>query len=455
MGGHVTHFAFDHSGDWLLTASNMGALHLMRTDGSAYEVLPRPWSAERSRVLSLPAALLGVAGGFVVAGAISTGPDDDLLAAHYDMSARTCRLSRLGRREGKGWTWHYVRDLHCVLAGFTDQTTRAVDLATYETALGPTPLVNRAAQALARFPEVKVANFRSLAQADRLPEKLVPRTVYVIQSTGHVCVVLPGGELVRFTPLRDGRPFLAKRSVGRTHLVGNTLAMVVGGNPESPEESERGSSLEVLRLPDGLPLMSFSGTPSVALSAQGRFLAVQRPKQCLDVREAVPGCSLRAVLPRGRFHSNAVLSLSASSLVIRTENVAHRAAWSGGRLEHRTFSGSEIDHAESSGVHVKAYHGPLPDGASYDARRFRALARRTHRGLVAVLDAFGQVAVFGVGGLVAMFFAFRHQFAAWMPDGTRFGSPELFAGPPTPDAAERIGRALCDAAATTSGRATV
>jgi hypothetical protein len=44
-----------------------------------------------------------------------------------------------------------------------------------------------------------------------------------------------------------------------------------------------------------------------------------------------------------------------------------------------------------------------------------------------------------------MFFAFRHQIAAWMPDGTCHG-PAAFTGvPPTPDAPEKIGRALLEA----------
>jgi hypothetical protein len=63
-----------------------------------------------------------------------------------------------------------------------------------------------------------------------------------------------------------------------------------------------------------------------------------------------------------------------------------------------------------------------------------------------VLDRFGQVAVLDQGRkLVAMFIAFRDRAAAWLPDGTRQGSPALSLGPATPDAARKIGEALLNA----------
>ena len=44
--------------------------------------------------------------------------------------------------------------------------------------------------------------------------------------------------------------------------------------------------------------------------------------------------------------------------------------------------------------------------------------------------------------LVCMFFVFRDQIAAWMPDGTRIGPMSLIGGRPTPDGPERLGLAL-------------
>ncbi len=59
------------------------------------------------------------------------------------------------------------------------------------------------------------------------------------------------------------------------------------------------------------------------------------------------------------------------------------------------------------------------------------------------MDRFSQVALFEHDGtLVCMFFAFRQQIAAWMPDGTCYGPVELLGRPATPGAAETIGEAL-------------
>src|SRR5262249_24715110 len=66
--------------------------------------------------------------------------------------------------------------------------------------------------------------------------------------------------------------------------------------------------------------------------------------------------------------------------------------------------------------------------------------------LTVLIDPSGEVAVFNSGGnLICMFFVFRNQFAAWRPDGTRYGPASLTGGPPTPDALERLARALQEA----------
>src|SRR5262249_54819188 len=60
-----------------------------------------------------------------------------------------------------------------------------------------------------------------------------------------------------------------------------------------------------------------------------------------------------------------------------------------------------------------------PDATKYDRQRF---VRSACAGVGAVLDRFGQVAIFDrTQRLVCQLFAFRGQFAAWMPDGTRLG----------------------------------
>src|SRR5205807_1427060 len=90
----------------------------------------------------------------------------------------------------------------------------------------------------------------------------------------------------------------------------------------------------------------------------------------------------------------------------------------------------------------------LPPFLNYDPKRF-TLAAETD--VLAVADRFGQVAIFDcTHELVCMFFAFRDRLAAWMPDGTRFGPAAITGGPPTPDALDKLGRAL--RAASEAGR---
>jgi len=61
----IAHFDLDHDNQWLLTASGAGILHLWRMDGSPQEMLPR---SRGDNVLTQVIGVLGVSGGFVVAG---------------------------------------------------------------------------------------------------------------------------------------------------------------------------------------------------------------------------------------------------------------------------------------------------------------------------------------------------------------------------------------------------
>src|SRR5262249_3497394 len=82
----------------------------------------------------------------------------------------------------------------------------------------------------------------------------------------------------------------------------------------------------------------------------------------------------------------------------------------------------------------------IPDWLHQPPGRFKAVSMP---GPVAACDSFGQVAVFDPKGtLVVIFFVYQNHLAAWMPDGTRYGPAHLTGSLPTPDAAERIGRAL-------------
>jgi hypothetical protein len=80
-------------------------------------------------------------------------------------------------------------------------------------------------------------------------------------------------------------------------------------------------------------------------------------------------------------------------------------------------------------------------GLGYDPDRFVQIIE--HGGLRILIDRYNHLVVLGRGGeLVCMMFVSRHEFAAWLPDGTMFGPRRLIGGAPAPGASERIAAAL-------------
>ena len=102
----------------MLSASTRGLLHATRTDDTGFEVLPR--GMHKGQALAEVEAVLGVLGGFVVAGVVA----GEWVAVHYDLGPKQVRAYALGashRRERRP-TWRYVRDLHLVAAADELQT---------------------------------------------------------------------------------------------------------------------------------------------------------------------------------------------------------------------------------------------------------------------------------------------------------------------------------------------
>ncbi len=64
------------------------------------------------------------------------------------------------------------------------------------------------------------------------------------------------------------------------------------------------------------------------------------------------------------------------------------------------------------------------------------------------IDPFGQLTVLDAASkqVVCMMIGQGQGLAIWLPDGTRYGSPNLLGGPPTPGALDRIGRTLLETA---------
>jgi hypothetical protein len=176
-----------------------------------------------------------------------------------------------------------------------------------------------------------------------------------------------------------------------------------------------------------------------ALSADGRRLAWAVGERRLEVHDVGRfGPPLLSVV-RGRVHADLEVHLGSGSLAVQAGRHAHLITWQSGRLEHRreVKRVRELGRRATAGV---ALWGPTV-GLEDASLRFKSLA--VNGSLMARVSTMGEVALFQEArGLVAMFFFFRDQFAAYGADGTRLGPPSLTGGPPTPGAHDRLGAAL-------------
>jgi hypothetical protein len=426
-------FTFDHSGAWLLTASLNGMLHLTRTDGTGYEVLPRPLVG--GEVLLAPDAVLGVMGGFVVAGALC----GQLVAAHYDLAGRTVRAHLLGPADAaRPAPWRYLRARHTVAAGDLGDVV-AVNLSTGEA--GPISAIEHSL-----FPPGEVENCLSLCNREDW-------VGHEAKSWPWLCFDPGVGEISLrnvtpawrpFIPRADGRPVLQNLRAVRASLRGSTLAVAF--------RDATGLRLYLFQGPDGAPEMAYlpaEAHPHFTMSADGRLLAfVRGPGQIAVHATGGPDYPPACVTPQGRFQNNVTVQLGERWLRLRFDRTVHLVRWDRGPLEHsrqhRNEPGWLADEALPGGTQsVWSLPGRCPGFLRYDPQRFRAAAWSN---LIAAVDPYGQVFLFeNTGDLVCAFFAFRQQFAAWLPDGTCLGAPALLCRPETPGAAEAVGRALSDA----------
>lgn len=443
---HRLRFAFDYAGEWLLLATVQGVLCATRTDGSGSEVWPRPFVG--NAVLREVEAVVGVAGGFVVAGTIGRR----LVAAHYDIESRACRVYEAGvtaeLKEPQAW-W-YARHSH---AAVTALGTRlwCLDLSAGKTAFvaGRGPGAVPARSGRYQFCPLRVPGGRG-AELGISFEVVQDASATVPESGGfpdwpYLALDPRDGSLGvgnvpgwgRFTPLADGRPMLTGCNLVEADCRGPTLAALVN----DPRARPPGHVLRVFRGPEGVPAgeFPFRVTPTpFTLSDDGRLLALPVDPSRVEVRDALVRGPARCVTPVGRFHNAVRVELGDGWLALHNGVVLHLARWGAGRLTAEVVRGM----LPGAGGGIEARSNKLPPWL-YDGQRFVKVA---HGWLVAAVDRFGQVALFERDGrLVGMFFTLRHQFAAWTPDGTRFGPKALLGVPPTPGAAEKIGAALKEA----------
>jgi hypothetical protein len=183
-----------------------------------------------------------------------------------------------------------------------------------------------------------------------------------------------------------------------------------------------------------------------ALSADGRRVACQISENRVTCYDIGSGASPRFTR-KGGCHNLLDVHLATQWLALKAGKHLHLLIWDKQVLEHTYGAlkppGDVSESASRFSLRAMNPYRGLPQSIAADPKRFISGVEGT---LLVVGDCFGQVAVFDREyKLIAMFFAYQHHLAAWMPDGTCYGSAHLTGSLPTPRALERIGKALWDA----------
>jgi hypothetical protein len=437
--GRSLRFAFDAAGEWLLTATQGGMLYATRTDGSGGEILPR--GLVRDTVLTNVTQVIGVAGGFVV----TSEQPGFLIALHYDFRTRTCTAHEFARNLPPSVlpTCFYLRKLHTLVVPGSPKTL-CVHLTTGSR--------DRPAAAHSRL-DSRVWGHALPVQGEGEPRDADAHwswpQLFLDSDSGTLELqnVVPAWE--SFTPLEDNQPVLKGRHLVSADCQGHTLAALF----TKPNPNELGAVLRLFRGPRGIPLAAFPQPRDelrFALSNDGRLLAQEVGRAQVEIRDVLAGGPPRHVTSVGRFHSDVKIELGDRWLILQIDKRMHLIRWDQGSLILQSGRQSlaafrlALMQAGLANGGLAALPSNLPSWMRNDAGN-RYLAAACGR-LLAVLDRFGEVALFEHSGeLVCMFFAFRLQIAAWMPDGTCYGPPSLLDRPVTPGALDKIGAALCAA----------
>ena len=389
--------------------------------------------------------VIGVAGGFVLVGNRKGCP----VLAHYDFLDRRCTLHRLAQVESPV-SWFYYPDLHAIagLPGEAGQPCMAIDLAGDH--VGDATASSRAARAAERaraglspypLPAAQLSTSPSDPWAD-----LSCRAVRLDAKTGILEYRQGSGQLKSLTPLSDGRPALKGARIACTRQGGDVLAIRLHGVPVTAVMFLSIARAAVVGMISDQEHPSSDS--SFALSRDGRRFARRLNDQQVEVRE-VPG-------------DRPPVLVSAQGRRLDPFRLAGPVVLAGPRVRPGRTEAPAFDVPDPMGPGTTRGGPPQPgpglpgtrrsrrgieepavaeSGSSHDCVRFLQVVE--HSGLRILLDQYNQLAVLGRDGeLIGMFYVSGHEFAAWMPDGTRLGSSRLIGPEPTPGAAERMAAVL-------------
>ena len=465
-------FGFEANGEWLVMAGRDGLLQALAFDGSAPEVLPRPF--RNGTVLKQVDAILGVNGGVVVCGRIrvpaaphsstqattivspgapvltvsASGPprtEEIYVAAHYDLATRRVTLHELRAEPSWSPRWLSFPNLHCVAVcrtsqqpGGTQMYGTALDLETGGRHPGGTDsgLTSRARAAWdrCRWDSSPPYALPIRTEWPALPPYDGP-TLYLKGNT--IRIMSAEDSWPSFEPQRDGKPLLAGSIIEGAQLAGTTLALALKG----PHRRQ----LVLIEGPDGRVLGELPRRRlqlQSALSPDGKLLVSLRGSRDLAVHATHNITSPLATATWAGLHDRFDIGFSTGplKLVIRIGGFEHVFRVELEELIHSLSRGARTQQTSERKGFV--HHPPT----EYDLPRFPSREIAHQWGWRVVRDSLGQVLLYRQEGqLVAAFLVRREKAAVWIPEGNFWGDPALIGGPPSPNAARKIGAAIAAA----------
>lgn len=424
-----------------------------------------------SQALKNVEEVLGVHGGFVVCGhmpnplksasfqiqgglgqSVRLDPQAETIpiAVHYDFrTRRVASWLMLSNRTSPG-RWFYFHDLHSV-AYCDGGGARALDLETggfYPSEGADVSIASRARIAIDRggmdphraLPANSFPGQTSWREFDRKTGRLGLRNIP------------PWSEAI--IPISDGEPVLRDASIVDVQFAGEILAVhaVLDRRRDRRILLIRGPRPQITR-----EIVPHEHYPPMYLSADGKYLAVKTNHHEVSVFATDSGAEALAIMEAGGCHSNVEITTGQQWLLISFGKCQHMFRWDGKTITHgyARADADEFLNRALGGITVKrkSIATRLNSITGCDPARFKSYPGYTTTTAVtlnAIVDHFGQVAVLSQTGdrLIALIAVHRNKAAIWLPDGTRWGEPEL-AGESSPGASERIARVLKDAEAAT------
>ena len=445
--GTVEEIAFDHEGNWVFALSGeRGNVYAARLNGKVKEILPLPRAEFHRQYPTL--RIHGVQGGVCLVGG---NPGNKQVAiAHYDCARRRVSLFRM---EDAGWLpseFYYDRVRHSIVTG---------DCSRLDLALGKIKDMReehsegaRSAFQLHTRPTSSVGSGIPVHEPDG-GSWTCPRTLELNHTIGELYLWSPvAADPISIRPLENGEPVLVDCTLRNAVVCKDTLLLEF-----FPNRFVGDYKLLVLYIPTGKVLGSVISQKMfrATLSRDGLSMAWRMSSgDRLLVADVMRGCEPILRLEKGRFHSQIRYVMRPGGLLVTIARINHLITWNAGILEKELLLkrrlSARFDAELRKEFNSEGKDGPVGDNKPLPGYRSRPRADRfvsiALSKLIALGDTLGHIWIFQPPNrLLCTFFFFRSSFAAWMPDGTTWGPPNLIGGPSTPGALEKIGSTLAKA----------